>query len=257
MATEAQIAANRDNAKSSTGPVTDAGKARAARNAASFGLFSAPGFAPPGEEEHYARFREEYGATLAPQGALENTLAAEIIHSAWRLRRCVQIEASFDALDRDKTLMTGSADLDAPYVETRADALLRSIQRARANAQRTFHRSIAELRRLQTERCFRREFLPKGFDPSGDGIGSFKETIPVMTTSGIRRQMEERNGGSFFDILRTSLDKPLPNFAERSQLQPSGGHERTPRNAACPCGSGRKFKRCCARIASPPLAMAA
>ena len=46
-------------------------------------------------------------------------------------------------------------------------------------------------------------------------------------------------------------------FAPRARpatLQPSAAHQRVERNAPCPCGSGRKFKRCCldaARRAGP------
>ena len=41
MATEAQTAANRRNAESSTGPRTKEGKSRSSRNAVTFGIYSA------------------------------------------------------------------------------------------------------------------------------------------------------------------------------------------------------------------------
>ena len=40
---------------------------------------------------------------------------------------------------------------------------------------------------------------------------------------------------------------PLPGNDFRPQTLPSPG-----RNEPCPCGSGSKFKRCCARVPSPP-----
>ena len=78
MATDAQITANRENAQSSTGPVTDQGKARCALNAQTFGLFSKHDAIGNDEVDEYVKFCAEYHADLVPLGAIEHTLAAEI-----------------------------------------------------------------------------------------------------------------------------------------------------------------------------------
>ena len=72
-------------------------------------------------------------AELSPASPLEQTLAREIIHAAWRLRRCANLEV---APPEDLT-------------DEELDRLQISIDRARSAAQRTFHRSLKELRRLQ------------------------------------------------------------------------------------------------------------
>jgi hypothetical protein len=127
MATQSQLIANRSNAQASTGPVTAEGKSRVSRNAITSGLFSSTDFVLPDEVEIYNEFRAAYEADLAPVGAIEHTYAAEIIHAAWRLRRCSTLEAA------------GEQNPD-------------SIDRARTAAFRVFTRSLTELRKIQTMR---------------------------------------------------------------------------------------------------------
>jgi hypothetical protein len=136
MATTAQILANRQNAERSHGPVTAAGRTRVSQNATKFGLFSVANFVRPEEQDIFNEFETGYLAELAPGSSLEQTLAREIIHAAWRLRRCASLEV---APPEDLT-------------DEELDRLQLSIDRARAAAQRTFHRSLRELRGLQSSR---------------------------------------------------------------------------------------------------------
>ena len=138
MATTAQILANRQNAERSHGPVTAEGKGRVSQNATQFGLFSVANFVRPEERIIFNEFESGYLAELAPVSFLEETLAREIIHAAWRLRRCADLE------------VTPPEDL----TDEELDRLQVSIDRARSAAQRTFHRSLKELRRLQAERLY-------------------------------------------------------------------------------------------------------
>ena len=138
MSTAAQILANRQNAERSHGPVTAEGRARVSQNATKFGLFSVANFVRPEERDIFNEFESGYLAELAPSSPLEETLAREIIHAAWRLRRCADLEI---APPEDLT-------------DEEVDRLQISIDRARAAAQRTFHRSLKELRRLQAERLY-------------------------------------------------------------------------------------------------------
>jgi hypothetical protein len=93
MATEAQNKANRENAQASTGPKTEAGKAKSARNNEKFGLFATDNCIQPGEEEIYANFCDTLWTELAPVGGIEEITAAEYVRNAWRLRRCATTEA--------------------------------------------------------------------------------------------------------------------------------------------------------------------
>ncbi len=205
MATTAQILANQQNAQKSHGPVTAAGRTRVSQNATKFGLFSVANFVLPEEQHIFAEFESGFMAELAPDSSLEQTLAREIIHASWRLRRCANLEA------------TPPEDL----TEEEADRLQISIDRARAAAQRTFHRSLKELRRLQSERVY----------------ATFVAKPPVETApENSAKQTQSQRASS----------QPKP---ASSQPKPS----LIPRSAPCPCKSGQKYKRCCGRNAPPVL----
>jgi hypothetical protein len=93
MTTKKQIAANRRNAKRSTGPRTEEGKLRSSQNAMTHGLLSRQVLL---KEEDPDRFREVWGALweeLRPEGELETYLAARIVSGIWRMNRIVRIEA--------------------------------------------------------------------------------------------------------------------------------------------------------------------
>ena len=92
MATEAQINANRINAKASTGPKTEDGKGKAARNNTKFGLFATNNCVQPHEKQDYDHFCDVLWSELAPLGGIEEVTAAEYVRNAWRLRRCASAE---------------------------------------------------------------------------------------------------------------------------------------------------------------------
>jgi hypothetical protein len=208
MATTAQTLANRQNAERSTGPVTAAGRTTVSRNATRFGLFSVANFVHASERSVFDEFESGYMVELAPGAALECTLAREIVHAAWRLRRCASLEV---APPEDLT-------------DEEFDRLQISIDRARAAAQRTFHRSLKELRRLEAERLYA-TFTA--------GANLTKQTVEAAQSAQAAIQQT--------------------NSAKQSQSLPEAQVLALPRSAPCPCKSGQKYKRCCGRNAPPVL----
>ena len=94
MATKRQIAANRRNARRSTGPKTAAGKAASSANALRHGLSAARAVVLPDEDgEAYERLRQGVLADLDPAGALQEALAQRIVVLLWRLDRAARLEA--------------------------------------------------------------------------------------------------------------------------------------------------------------------
>ena len=87
MATERQIAANRKNARKSTGPKTAEGKARSSMNALKHGLTTPFGLLPGESEEEYAYHREELLDELYPDTSIEHYLADRIVYLSWTLKR--------------------------------------------------------------------------------------------------------------------------------------------------------------------------
>lgn len=173
MATDAQITANRMNAQASTGAVTADGKSRVSRNALTFGLYSSGDFVRPGEADQYSEFCSGFQTDLAPEGAIEQTLAAEIIHAAWRLRRCSVIEAGMKPI--------GEEELDPLLDKTQL-----AVDRARAQAHRIFHRATSELRRVQTERRSRLSPEPSFTNQSQSGLRVVARSAPCSCGSGIK-----------------------------------------------------------------------
>ena len=214
MATPAQILANRQNAERSSGPVTATGKARVSQNATKLGLFSVANFVRPEEQDIFGEFESGYLAELAPVTSLEQTLAREITHAAWRLRRCASLEVAPPENLTDEEL----------------DRLQTSIDRARAAAQRTFHRSLKELRRLQTENLHPAEVM-------------IKQAMAMDAL--LKKDLEQRQRQLTENAAQSADTKQTQSEPEKTTL--------IPRSAPCPCKSGEKYKRCCGKNAPPVL----
>jgi hypothetical protein len=97
MTSLAKVAANRTNARNSTGPKTEAGKQAAKMNALSHGLRSAAPVIPGERPEEWEAFRDGIAATLGPVGVLETELADRAASLAWRLRRVTAYETGVTA----------------------------------------------------------------------------------------------------------------------------------------------------------------
>ena len=104
MASPAQLAANRQNAKKSTGPRTPKGKAIAARNATQHGLTAQDVVLQDEEAELFDEHRAALWAALDPVGELEEVLVERVVVSAWRLRRVARMRlASFGSTSSTTT----------------------------------------------------------------------------------------------------------------------------------------------------------
>ena len=93
MSTEKQKKANRENAKKSTGPRTDEGKARSSKNAIKHGLLARDAVMAGEDPAEYDRCFQELEENLFPKNAIEFCLVRQIADSEWRLRRIERLEA--------------------------------------------------------------------------------------------------------------------------------------------------------------------
>lgn len=90
---EKQRAANRANARKSTGPKTAAGKALVALNGVAHGIYSvSPVIEELESKRSWTAYRFAMLDCLAPVGMVEMTLAERITLAAWRLRRVARYE---------------------------------------------------------------------------------------------------------------------------------------------------------------------
>jgi hypothetical protein len=161
MISEARAAANTDNcsvqpqqsyrtaicaanAQHSTGPRTEAGKARSSRNAVSHGLCSRQNFIMPGEESDFAAMHDTLLDQLAPADGVEMYQFEIALHSSWGLRRCRLIENALFEKSGPEAL------LDPQLAKS-----FTCLQRYEAHHQRSFDRALRNLRTFQAERLAR------------------------------------------------------------------------------------------------------
>ena len=149
MIKDVQRAANKANAAFSTGPKTEAGKARSSKNALTLGLFTMNDFVRDNEAEDYTKICASLWNELSPEGTLEQNFTTEIVSATWRLRRCRMADEALGLIS-----IADPAWSD-PMLSPANEKQQKSVDRARAQAHNALRRSIAELRALQTERTIR------------------------------------------------------------------------------------------------------
>jgi len=153
MATKKQIAANRRNAKKSTGPRTVAGKVKSAQNATKHGLRATQPLLPEEDGAAYEAWRMSLIHELWPETPLERAIVERLAGVQWRLMRVPGIEAELlgrlrvNALGRDEGLGGAWARDVGPH----GGALAR-LSRYETALERSAARLLAELRRLQDAR---------------------------------------------------------------------------------------------------------
>lgn len=148
-------------AATATGPTTPNGKARSARNALSHGLTTRDLYVPAAQQQEFEALQQALRRDLYPATPAEFLLFHHIVSASWRLRRCDQAEVALAAA-------TGADPLLDPALEPK----LRTLDRTRAQASKMLHKSIAELRRLQSEQFYRLGALPaeEGYDTRYMGL---------------------------------------------------------------------------------------
>jgi len=98
MATEQQIAANRNNAKKSTGPRTPEGRAAVRLNGVKHGLTAATLVLPGETESDFESLLADFESEHQPATPTEEALVRQMAMAQWRLRRLYHVEAAFFGL---------------------------------------------------------------------------------------------------------------------------------------------------------------
>ena len=130
MTTEKQIAANRENAKKSTGPRTEDGKRRSRRNAIRHGLTAETVIELYEDVRAYKALQRAISADYRPRTNFELELVARLVSLLWRLRRAVAIERGLLDMHTERRDSKPERSIEifynlipplAPGVATRAD----------------------------------------------------------------------------------------------------------------------------------------
>jgi|SRR5215475_1918571 len=136
MATEKQVAANRQNAKNSTGPRTEAGKRRSRRNALRHGLTAETVIGVHEDAAAYRALQRAVNADYRPQTNFETELIGRLVSLLWRLRRAVAIESGLLNIHAQRDDWKPERNLEIlydliPFLTPRADSI--AIDRSDSN----------------------------------------------------------------------------------------------------------------------------
>ena len=151
MATERQIAANRLNARKSTGPKSEAGKAHAKLNALKSGIFAELLIVPGEDPAELQALMDGYYRDFAPRRHEERALVDNLVHFEWLLRRMRRIETEFWLSETKICNKHDWVDPDAQLgsILRRMEKSLAALQRRIDSLDRAYHRALKEIRRLQ------------------------------------------------------------------------------------------------------------
>jgi hypothetical protein len=164
MATPKQIAANRENAKKSTGPRTPEGKAKTRLNAKRDGLTGQVITLAEEDLPYFENFKDRFIADLRPENMMEVHLAHAIAWDTWRLNHLRATEMNLFALGAGSSEADAALNIDCgdrPEVQTAVShtvtqgkelhrLALMSLYEQRLN--RAIHKNLQALRSLQAER---------------------------------------------------------------------------------------------------------
>ena len=181
---EAQLIANRENAKRSTGPATPEAKSRTRLNGLRHGLTGQTAFLPTEDRGAYDRHHADFRADLQPEGASETQLAQGIADDYWRLNRIKAIEDNIFALGieaqagqfSDDALTDAALAQAKTYLDTAKEINLLSLYEQRLN--RAVHKKRAELAELQRVRKVARAASSAQTPGNGFAFSNNKKSPP-------------------------------------------------------------------------------
>jgi hypothetical protein len=150
--TAARHAANLANSRKSTGPVTEAGKARMRSNALRHGLTSRHVVIDGEDPEAYEALRQDLMNDWKPADAREQTLVTQIAEAAWRLMRARRVETQI--FEDHMTKAEAGDDHDSRIAECfHANwKQFDNVRRYATTIERAYYRALGELRNLQKQR---------------------------------------------------------------------------------------------------------
>jgi hypothetical protein len=207
------VAANRRNARRSTGPRTAEGKARASRNALKHGLCAGYGPLPSECEATFNMFLDELREELRPRTALQRLLFPQIANLLWNVQRLPQaqrdlfVRESGKAAD-DSEMLAASEVLARRFSDDPSNGFVllgryeRSMQNALLRMIRQFH-SLQKTHPTAPHADGERPCPPEGSQPAWSGrkaeqqrrwfdeqIERVHRGLPVEGSEYVRREVE-------------------------------------------------------------------
>jgi SEC-C motif len=215
MSTESQIAANRQNAQLSTGPVSEAGRERSSQNAIKHGFTGKALFLTPEEQEPYQSHVAAYYARHQPADHRQTHLVQQLADLNWALHQMFVQQSNIMSLMSSLSALAQHehqdplATLDALAKATRQLSTLSIYEGRKRRAAQAIEEELATLQQAAPEPVKpQKPQQPQQLTPPPAEVGFVCSDVPA---------------------------KPQP-----IRVAPQPG-----RNELCSCGSGIKYKRCC------------
>jgi len=157
--TTAQLEANRQNAKLSTGPTSEAGRQKVSTNAVKTALTGRTVLLPFDNAEAYQALLDDYVKQFQPVGAVETGLVQSLVDTCWRLERIpgleyATLENGYNMLGHanpEAVLNTPEASLEL-QIRMMAEKTLRNLALQEQRLVSRRNREMKELRTMQEER---------------------------------------------------------------------------------------------------------
>jgi len=157
-----------------------------------------------------------YRDSIRPYGVLEEFACQRLAVARWYYERAIALAARYE---------------DESPESIRYQTMARRWESS-------YNAAMRELRKLQTERALAN---PNCHPPLAD-----VEKI---------QRLAKRNGHAV-QTAAAAAENPQPQSNQECAKQNADPYPDTARNASCPCGSGKKYKRCCG-VDAPPVLYAA
>jgi len=150
MSSQKHIEANRRNAVKSTGPKTDAGKARSRMNALRHGLTAAQAVLPHEDEDDYEKLREGMLESYAPADTAELAIVEELVNAYWRLLRLHRVENRY--WEQLRGCYNRADEGIAEALLQTPDRQMRNFFRYYGQVEKSYYRALAAANQIKRER---------------------------------------------------------------------------------------------------------
>ncbi|HSB17861.1 MAG TPA: hypothetical protein VLE22_25655 [Bryobacteraceae bacterium] len=242
MASIRQINANRKNARRSTGPTSDEGKARSASNALQHGLLSRDIVLPDEDAEEFTTLAASYTAQLDPQGPLEEFCVRQMVAADWKLRRLLRLETGMLAygveyirdVDDDDDRWSGNSSYEETTVllgkmisGSSRTTRLSLLTRYESSIRQSWYKALKEYERLRSLRPPRRPEQaplsgpPRHQETAGEDIGSGSPEMGLASFRDDSQASANPSPSSFASLAasrRTGLHAPPAPLMLESKL---------------------------------------
>ena len=216
-----------------SGPTSPAGKTASSRNAMKHGLNNLQPVVTAEDRPIYEALREQLFYAFRPTGYAQDLTFQRLVNAAWNMQRCQKLEYLL------MESIEGADPLGHP--DTMKTAAL--YQRYYLRFEGTYRANLRELERLQRLKIVQDVHF-------GD-----ENNVGALHDLQLYERFAKRNGRPA-QPGPASVENPQSQSNQQSAERNPAPYPKVGRNSPCPCGSGKKYKRCCG-VDAPPILYAA